>query len=86
VRRETHEHINDKRIVSAFTRLIDAAKARTVEFGVPIASAIVDESGTQNASLRMDSGPLYSIEVAINKARTTTDSASRPMHGTTSSE
>lgn len=55
---------------SAADRLLDAATAKAEEIGVPMALAVVDESGAVKALRRMDGAPLPSIEIATNKAYT----------------
>lgn len=55
---------------SAADRLIEAATVKAAEIGVPMALAIVDESGGLKAFRRMDGAPLMSVEIATNKAYT----------------
>lgn len=65
---------------SACDRLIEAATAKALEIGVPMAIAIVDESGTLKAFRRMDGAALLSIDIATNKAYTAV-SFGIPTHG-----
>jgi uncharacterized protein GlcG (DUF336 family) len=65
---------------SASDRLIEAATAKALEIGVPVAIAIVDESGQLKAFRRMDGAPLLSVEIATNKAYTAV-SFGIPTHG-----
>jgi uncharacterized protein GlcG (DUF336 family) len=50
--------------------VIQAAEAKAREMGVPMVIAVVDESGTLKAFLRMDGAPLLSVEIAKDKAYT----------------
>lgn len=50
--------------------LIQAAEAKALEMGVPVAIAVVDESGLLKALSRMDGTVPSSIEMAQNKAYT----------------
>lgn len=55
---------------AASDRLVEAATAKAAEMGVPVAIAVVDESGTLKAFRRMDGAPLLAVEIATNKAYT----------------
>ena len=48
--------------------LIDAAVAQARKLSVPITVVVVDESGVTKELLRMDGGPLVSVQTATNKA------------------
>ncbi|MCM8731629.1 heme-binding protein [Hephaestia sp. GCM10023244] len=65
---------------AASDRLIEAATAKALEIGVPMAIAIVDESGTLKAFRRMDGAALLAVEIATNKAYTAV-SFGIPTHG-----
>ncbi len=65
---------------SASDQLIDAATAKAVEIGVPMAISVVDESGTLKAFRRMDGAALLSVDIATNKAYTAV-SFGIPTHG-----
>lgn len=60
----TRLDINDARI------LIEGAKAKATEIGVPMCIAITDESGQLMAFERMDGGKVTSTTIAIDKAFT----------------
>lgn len=51
-------------------KLIEAAEAKAHSLGVPMAIAVVDESGVLKAFARMDGAPLLSIDIAKDKAYT----------------
>lgn len=51
-------------------RLSKAVEARANEIKTPMCIAVCDESGVIKAFLRMDNAPLVSIDVALNKAKT----------------
>ena len=48
--------------------MIDAAVAQARKLSVPITVVAVDESGVTKELLRMDGGPLVSVQTATNKA------------------
>jgi len=48
--------------------VIRAAEQKAKEIGVPMAIAVVDESGVLKAFSRMDGSPLLSVEIAKDKA------------------
>lgn len=50
--------------------LIDGARAKSIEIGVPMCIAVADESGNLIAFERMDGGKVHSISVAQDKAFT----------------
>ncbi|MBY4573076.1 DNA polymerase III subunit delta' [Gordonia paraffinivorans] len=50
--------------------LIDAATERSLEIGVPMCIAVVDESGYLVAFDRMDTAKITSVSIAIDKAFT----------------
>lgn len=50
--------------------LIEGARAKAVEIGVPMCIAITDESGNLIAFDRMDGGKVTSITIAIDKSFT----------------
>ena len=50
--------------------LLDGAEKKSREIGVPMCTAVTDESGHLIAFTRMDGGKITSIEIAINKAYT----------------
>ena len=50
--------------------LIDGARAKATEIGIPMCIAIVDESGNLIAFERMDGGKITSVTVAQDKAFT----------------
>lgn len=51
-------------------RLINAARQRATEIGVPMCIAVTDESGNLLAFERMDGGKVTSTTIAIDKAFT----------------
>jgi uncharacterized protein GlcG (DUF336 family) len=51
-------------------RLLEGARRRSDEIGVPMCVAIVDESGILIAFERMDGGKVSSVSIAIDKAWT----------------
>lgn len=60
-----------RRIDQADARLlIEGARARATEIGVPMCIAVTDESGNLVAFERMDGGKITSITIAIDKAFT----------------
>lgn len=59
--------INRLDIADANT-LIDAARVRANEIGVPMCIAVTDESGNLLAFERMDGGKITSINLAIDKS------------------
>ena len=65
---------------AACDRLIEAATAKSMEIGVPVAISIVDESGILKAFRRVDGAPLLAVEIATNKAYTAA-SFGIPTHG-----
>jgi len=50
--------------------LLAAARARADEIGVPMCTAVVDESGVLLAFERMDGGKVSSVSIAVDKAFT----------------
>ena len=50
--------------------LLEGAKAKSVEIGIPMCIAVVDESGNLIAFERMDGGKVTSISIAQDKAFT----------------
>ncbi len=54
----------------AAARLIAAAQTKAKEIGVPMAIAVVDESGNLKAFVRMDGAALLAAQVAQDKAYT----------------
>ncbi|NJR80600.1 GlcG/HbpS family heme-binding protein [Sphingomonas corticis] len=57
--------------------LVEAARGKATEIGVPMCIAVADESGSLVAFERMDGGKVHSIQVALDKAFTAA-SARRP--------
>ncbi len=51
-------------------RLLEGAKARSAEIGIPMCIAITDASGNLIAFERMDGGKITSITISIDKAYT----------------
>lgn len=51
-------------------RMLEAAKTRATEIGVPMCIAITDESGNLLAFERMEGGKVTSITIAIDKSFT----------------
>lgn len=51
-------------------KIITAAKTKAVELGVPVAVAIVDESGVLKAFSRQDDAALFNVQVSQDKAYT----------------
>ena len=49
-------------------KMLEAVEAKATEIGVPMITAIVDESGKLKAFSRMDDAPLLSLDLAIDKA------------------
>lgn len=63
--------LNIKRLSLADAHtLIQGARAKAVEIGVPMCIAVTDESGNLIAFERMDGGKAHSIAVATDKAFT----------------
>lgn len=60
-------------------RLIDGARAKATEIGVPMCIAITDESGNLVAFERMDGGKITSVTIAQDKAYTAA-AARKPTH------
>jgi uncharacterized protein GlcG (DUF336 family) len=56
--------------LSAAEKMIAAGKEKASEIGVPMAIAVVDESGTLKSFVRMDGAQLLGVEIAQNKAFT----------------
>jgi uncharacterized protein GlcG (DUF336 family) len=56
--------------LSAAQNLLDAARAKAEEIGVPMNIAVVDEGNNLRAFARMDGAWLGSIDIAQNKAYT----------------
>lgn len=56
--------------LSAAERVVEAGVAKAGEAGVPIAIAVVDESGRLKAFARMDGAGLIATDVALSKAYT----------------
>lgn len=50
--------------------MIDAAREKAVEIGVPVNIAVVDEGGNLLAFARMTDAPLISLNISIDKAWT----------------
>jgi uncharacterized protein GlcG (DUF336 family) len=50
--------------------LIEAARKKAEQIGVPMVIAVVDEGGNLMAQQRMDGALLVSIDIALNKAYT----------------
>lgn len=50
--------------------LLDRAKKKALEIGIPMNIAVLDTAGHLKAFLRMDNAFLGSIDIAIKKART----------------
>lgn len=50
--------------------IIDAAKIKAKEIGVPMVIAVVDSGGNLVAEQRMDEALLVSVDIALNKAYT----------------
>ena len=59
--------------------LLEGARAKATELGVPMCIAIVDDSGNLVAFERMDGGKVTSITIAIDKAYTAA-AAKRATH------
>jgi uncharacterized protein GlcG (DUF336 family) len=51
-------------------QLLDKAKVKAIEIGIPMNIAILDTAGHLKAFLRMDNAFLGSIDIAIKKAKT----------------
>ncbi len=51
-------------------RLLDGARARSFQIGVPMCIAVTDASGNLVAFERMDGGKITSVTIAIDKAYT----------------
>jgi uncharacterized protein GlcG (DUF336 family) len=63
--------LNIKRLDNADARvLIEGARAKSDEIGVPMCIAITDEGGNLVAFERMDGGKVTSITIAIDKSYT----------------
>lgn len=59
--------------------LIEGAKQKSVQMGIPMCIAVADESGNLLAFDRMDGGKISSISIAIDKAFTAA-AARNPTH------
>ena len=51
-------------------QLLDKAKAKAIEIGIPMNIAILDTAGHLKAFLRMDNAFIGSIDIAVKKAKT----------------
>jgi len=51
-------------------KLLEAAKKKATELGVPMVIAVTDESGVLKAFCRMDKAALLSVDIAKDKAYT----------------
>lgn len=51
-------------------KLIEAAKSKAKEIGVPMVIAVVDDGGNLVAQQRMDGALLISVNISLNKAYT----------------
>ncbi|MGH2858368.1 MAG: GlcG/HbpS family heme-binding protein, partial [Solirubrobacteraceae bacterium] len=51
-------------------RIVAAAEAKAAEMGVPMNTAVCDESGVLKAFSRMDGAALLSVQIAQDKAYT----------------
>ncbi len=58
--------------ISDAYQLIEGARAKAQEIGVPMCIAVTDESGNLIAFERMDGGKITSIQLAIDKSYTAT--------------
>ena len=56
--------------LSTALKLIDAARKKADEIGVPMVIAVVDDGGNLVAQVRMDGALLVSVDIARNKAYT----------------
>ena len=56
--------------LEAAFRMIEAAKKKATEIGIPMVRAIVDKGGNLIAMQRMDGALLISLDIAKNKAYT----------------
>ena len=56
--------------LEAALRMIEAAKKKATEIGIPMVIAIVDKGGNLIAMERMDGALLISLDIAKNKAYT----------------
>ncbi|MBI5014452.1 MAG: heme-binding protein [Deltaproteobacteria bacterium] len=56
--------------LSTALKLIDAARKKAEEIGVPMVIAVVDDGGNLVAQVRMDDALLVSVDIARNKAYT----------------
>ncbi|WP_158993816.1 heme-binding protein [Mucilaginibacter sp. L196] len=56
--------------LSQSEKLLDRAKSKAEEIGIPMNIAILDTAGHLKAFLRMDNAFLGSIDIAIKKAKT----------------
>jgi len=54
----------------AALKLIEGCTAKATEMGHPFVISVVDESGVEKASLRMDGAALISVQIAHDKAYT----------------
>ncbi len=64
-------------------RLIESARVRAREIGVPMVIAVVDAGGNLVAQQRMDNALLVSIDISLNKAYTAV-AVQLPTHELTS--
>ena len=58
--------------ISDAYRMIEGARVKAQEIGVPMCIAVTDESGTLIAFERMDGGKITSVQLAIDKSFTAT--------------
>ena len=56
--------------LEAAASVVEAAKAEAQSLGKPMVIAVTDEAGTLLAFARMDSAPVLSVDIAIDKAYT----------------
>ncbi len=63
--------ITVRRLALADAKIIlEGCEKKAAEIGVPMCSAVVDESGNLLAFSRMEGGKVTSIQIAVNKAYT----------------
>ncbi len=55
--------------LNAANELVNAAVQKATEMKLPVAVAVVDQSGILKAFARMDGAPLIAVETAIKKAK-----------------
>jgi len=67
-------------IMTGARRVIDAAVAHAERIGIPVCAAVTDRAGNLLAYVRMDGAPLFSEQLAWDKAYSVAAFNGRPTH------